>query len=107
MSFRTYSNEEKASYIEEFNKSGLGKNTFARKKGIPASTLRGWLKENLEVNFGEINITSPSTISTNCNIDTNLNSTIIFTGPNIRIELQEGFNRRFLKKVIEALIYDK
>ena len=30
MPFRTYSDEEKASYLEEFNKSGLGKNTFAR-----------------------------------------------------------------------------
>lgn len=79
ISFRAYSDEEKASYLEEFNKSGLGKNTFARQKGISASKLRGWLKENLEVNFGEINITSPSTIATNCNIDINLNSTIIFT----------------------------
>ena len=45
MRVKTYSEEEKMAYVEEFKNSGMGSTTFAREKGIPESTLRTWLNK--------------------------------------------------------------
>ena len=41
---KEYSQEEKMSYVEDYKKSGMSLSEYAREKGIPATTLRGWVR---------------------------------------------------------------
>ena len=43
MSGRKYTQQEKDSYIEEFRNSNEKQTIFAKTRGIPESTFRGWL----------------------------------------------------------------
>lgn len=52
MSVRTYEKEEKQAYIEDYKKSGETIARYALEKGIPETTLRGWIKEDRELTFG-------------------------------------------------------
>lgn len=105
---RKYSNEEKRAYIEEFKVSGLNKTKFAREKGIPEATFRGWLKfESLET-FGEIDLKKTTCIYAEpiCELNPLIEKTIIFKQDNINLELREGYNKQLLKKIVEVLVSD-
>ena len=61
MSVRTYEKKEKQAYVEDFKNSGETIGKYALEKGIPETTLRGWLKEDKDLTFGAIEI-KPSNI---------------------------------------------
>ena len=58
MSARKYSQQEKEKYVEEFMNSNESQTTFARARGIPESTFRGWLnyQNNNDISFGSIEL---------------------------------------------------
>ena len=98
---RSYSEEEKMEYLEEFKNSGLGITTFARQVGIPETTLRGWVKDENNLAFGKINLkpTSPVIPKIPKNI-------MVFANENIRIELKENFDKAFLRKIVAVMCND-
>ncbi len=98
---RSYSEEEKVAYVEEFKNSELGATTFARQNGIPESTFRGWIKDVNDLSFGMINLkpTSSSVPKITKNI-------MVFANENIRIELKENFDKAFLRKIVEVMCND-
>ena len=102
MRSKTYSEQEKIAYVEDFKSSGMTIPNFCRDMDIPETTLRDWLKANKEMKFGQIDL-KPS----NAEMPKPLvKQPIIFVGENIRIELKEGFNKQFLRKIVEVLIND-
>lgn len=101
MSGKIYNEEEKVEIVEEWKNSGLGTTLFAREKGIPESTLRGWVKEDREMSFGTIDIKESKQVPNTAS------NRMIFSSNNIRIELKDGFDKEFLRKMVEVLINDK
>ena len=75
---------------------------YAREVGLPETTLRDWIKTDRELGFGKINIKATSFERTKAIVK----KPIVFVNENIRIELKEGFNKQFLRKIIEVLIDD-
>ena len=62
-----YPKEEKEQLIEEFKNSGLSITSWARKNGLPISTVTGWVsrhdkksKNSKDVKFIELKTSSPS-----------------------------------------------
>lgn len=105
---RKYSNEEKKAIIEEFKSSGIKQTIFAREKGIPEATFRGWLKLEKEKAFGEIDLGQAVNInaSSTFNPDQSIGKTIIFKKDDIKLELRDGFDKELLKKIVEVLVSD-
>lgn len=101
MSGRVYTEEEKQAYVEEFRKSELGSTAFAREIGVPESTLRTWVRENRNSLFGAIELQTHSNHEPR-----NIKKSTVFASENIRIELKEGFDKKFLLKIIEVLVND-
>lgn len=98
---RSYSEEEKMAYVEEFKNSELGATTFARQNGIPESTFRGWIKDTNDLSFGIINLKpTPSVVSKMAK------NVMVFANESIRIELKENFDKVFLRKVVEVMCND-
>ena len=102
MSVRTYTDEERQAYVEDLKNSGETLTKYALEHGILETTLRGWVKAKEELSFGAKEI-RPS----NTTIPKSTKSATVFVCENIRIELKEGFNKEFLKKIVEVLINDK
>ena len=96
---KTYSEEEKIAYVEEFKESGMSITAYAREKEIPATTLRGWLRLDRALSFGEIDI-KPHNVQPQIAPQ---KKSMVFAMENIRIELKEGYNKEFLKRIIEVL----
>ena len=101
---REYNKEEKISCVAEYQDSGMSIAEFAREKRIPASTLRSWIRLNHAMTFGEINLSQTTSIAETSTIAPK--KPTIFVSDNIRIELKEGFNKEFLRKIVEVLIND-
>lgn len=101
MSVRTYSQEEKQAYVEEFKNSGETTSRYALERGIPETTLRGWLKEDKELTFGAIEIKPANTPLPRIS-----KSATVFATENIRIELKENFDKKLLKQIVEVLLSD-
>lgn len=99
---RIYSSEEKRLHLDQYKVSGKCKTEYARENGIPEATFRAWIKEE---NYSDFGILDAGTNETE-NVP-KITRPIIFTNENIRIELREGFDKEFLKRIIEVLIYDK
>ena len=97
MLVQTYSEEEKKEIIEGYKSSGMPVATYAKERGMPESTLRSWLKEVQNMTFGAIEIKA-STV-----IPKAKNNTMVFVCENIRVELGEGFNKEFLRNIVEVL----
>lgn len=98
----SYSIEEKEKYLEEFKTSNLSIREFTKNNNIPTSTFRGWLDKEDEIRFGQINISD-----NNVNISAP-RTTTVFASEYIRIELKHGYNKQFLKNILEVLMqYDK
>lgn len=92
-----YTMEEKEKTIEEFKTSNLSMREFLRIKGIPSSTFRGWLDKENKIRFGEINIG---------NDDVRIpppRATTVFLNDTIRIELKDGYDKQFLKSILEVI----
>ncbi len=102
MSVKTYEKEEKQAFVEDFKNSGEPLARYALEKGIPETTLRGWLKEDRNLSFGAIEIKASSTP-----LPRVTKSATVFATENIRIELKENFDKELLKKIVEVLINDK
>lgn len=98
---RSYSEEEKMAYIEEFKNSELGPTTFARQNGIPESTFRGWIKDTNDLSFGIINL-KPSSVA----VPKITRNIMVFANESIRIELKENFDKAFLRKIVEVMCND-
>ena len=79
---------------------------YARDKGIPSTTLRGWLRLDRALAFGEIDLkpqfNEPSNVPTRTNLP--IKKTMVFAKDDIRIELKEGFDKELLRKIVEVLI---
>lgn len=99
---RIYSNEEKRLHLDQYKVSGKCKTEYARANDIPEATFRAWIKEENYSDFGMLDTSTNETENVS-----KLVKPIIFANENIRIELREGFDREFLKKIIEVLVYDK
>lgn len=98
---KNYSEEEKRKYLDAFRVSGKTKTAYARENNIPEATFRAWTKDEEYQTFGAIRINNEA-----APIPTKKQSTI-FSSEDIRIELKEGFNKEFLRKVVEVLINDR
>ena len=102
MSVRTaYEKEERIAYVEEFKSSGETIGRYALEKGIPESTLRGWLKEDKDLSFGAIEIKPGNAIPPK-----GIKAPTVFVSDKIRIELKENFNKELLRNIVEVLIND-
>lgn len=101
---REYDVDEKIAYVEEYKNSGLSVAQFAREKRIPPSTLSSWLKLNQAMTFGEINLSQTTSITKTATIVPK--KPTVFVSDDIKIELREGFNKDFLRRIVEVLIDD-
>ena len=101
MVVKEYSKEEKLACIEEYKESGMSITEFSRLRGIPDSTFRGWLKLDRALAFGEIEV-KPQSQQVIAPIA--VKKTMVFAKDDIRIELKEGFDKEFLKKIVEVMI---
>lgn len=96
---RKYTDMEREQYLKEYQNSDLTISQFAREKGIPASTLKGWINKETDIRFGEL--------QTEENKRTAMpRPNKVFITENIRIELKYGYNKEFLRRVVEVLIED-
>ena len=99
---KIYSDEEKRSYLDQYKVSGKTKTEFARDNHIPEATFRNWLKDEVYSEFGVLSINSNDESKNRI-----LQQPIIFANENIRIELRQGYDKEFLKKIIEVIVNDK
>lgn len=97
-----YSEEEKRLHLDRYEVSGKCKTEYARENNIPEATFRTWVKEATYANYGMVEVEESNTES-----DLRIVKPIIFSDEKIRIELKQGYNKEFLKKIIEVLINDK
>ena len=100
---KVYEEEEKRMYLDAFNVSGKTKTAFARENNIPEATFRAWVKEEEYLTFGAIQLNNHEIAQPM----RNKRQSTIFSCENIRIELKEGFDKNFLKRIVEVLINDK
>lgn len=93
MSARKYSQEEKERYVEEFINSGETQSAFAKSRGIPEATFRGWLnyQNDNNISFGSIDLNNDEIMFS-------------FKYQHINIELQKGFDKKVLKKIMGVIM---
>jgi len=99
---RIYSEEEKRLYLDKYKVSGKCQTEYARESGIPEATFRAWIKEENYADFGIL-----ETSSVESEKEAKLIHPIIFSNENMRIELRNGYDKEFLKRIIEVLVNDK
>ena len=95
---RNYSEEEKREYLDRYKVSGQSKTTYARENGIPEATFRAWVKEEQYGMFGSIELNQQEQVTTKP-----LVKSTIFCNENIRIELKEGYDKKYLRQIIEVI----
>lgn len=100
---RIYSDEEKRLHLDQYKVSGKSKTEYARSNDIPEATFRAWVKEENYSDFGMIE----TEINDDGKAVTRIIKPVIFANENIRIELREGYDKDFLKRIIEVLVNDK
>lgn len=100
---RTYGDEEKRLHLDQYKVSGKSKTEYARDNDIPEATFRAWVKEE---NYSDFGIIETET-NEDGKVATKIIRPIIFANENIRIELREGYDKKFLKRMIEVLVNDK
>lgn len=100
---RTYGDEEKRLHLDQYKVSGKSKTEYARDNDIPEATFRAWVKEENYSDFGIIETETNEDVK----VATKIIRPIIFANENIRIELREGYDKKFLKRMIEVLVNDK
>lgn len=95
-----YSSDEKKKFLEDYRNSSLKIEEYVKKAGISEDNLKQWLKEDKDATFGKLNTNSMA-------LEFSLDKTIVFRNENIKIELREGFDKEYLKKIVEVLVNDK
>ena len=95
---RNYSEEEKREYLDRYKVSGQSKTTYARENGIPEATFRTWAKEEQYGMFGALEINQQEQVAPK-----QLVKSTIFCNENIRVELKEGYDKEYLKRIIEVI----
>lgn len=98
---RIYSDEEKRSHLDQYKVSGKCKTEYARENDIPEATFRAWIKEENLLSYGILDVgnNDPASI-------VKAPKPTIFANETIRIELREGYDKEFLRRIIEVLIDD-
>ena len=102
MGLRTYREAEKKAYVDEFKESGLSITAYAKERGIPDTTLRGWLRLDSALEFGKIDLGTHLTSQLAVQQIQHKKS-MVFAMENIRIELKEGYNKKVLQQIIGVL----
>ena len=119
---KEYTETEKNKYVSEFKKCHLSIGEYSDKMKIDVKNLKQWLKEYKEpAKFGTIDVAKitsnvPADVTAVKNtkkqketdeIEQSKNVTpgipVKFETDRIKIELKEGYNKKFLKSVIEVL----
>ena len=100
---RIYSDEEKRFHLDKYKVSGKCKTEYARENDIPEATFRSWIKEENISDFGMLEMNTATDLERVVKII----KPTIFANDNIRIELREGYDKDFLRKIIEVLVNDK
>ena len=73
---------------------------YAKQKKLREESLRKWLQEDKEATFGKI---STNLMAMNFNVE----KQIVFKNASIHIELCNGYDKEYLKKIVEVLMeYD-
>ncbi len=73
---------------------------YAKQQGIRQERLRQWIQEDKDATFGKI---STNLMAMNFNVE----KKIVFKNNSIHIELCNGYDKEYLKKIVEVLIqYD-
>lgn len=99
---RIYSDEEKRTHLDQYRVSGKCKTEYARENDIPEATFRAWTKEENYSNYGMLELDDEGSEKI-----VKLVKPTIFANEAIRIELREGYDKEFLRKMVEVLINDK
>lgn len=99
---RVYSEEEKKAHLDQYRVSGKCKTEYARENNIPETTFRTWIKEENNSNYGMLELDDDGTEK----IAKTIKPTI-FANETIRIELREGYDKEFLRRIVEVLTNDK
>lgn len=103
-----YSEKDKKRWMEEFKNSGKSAQAYAKEVGIPAETMRYWLKKEMNKNytnsFGAIKLVDNADDIGNAG---NNETQIKYIGSKIKIVLEKGFDRDYLKQIVEVLSNDK
>lgn len=98
---RTYTEEEKMNYVADFKERGMSITEYAKEMDIPDTTFRDWVKVDRNLGFGKVNINKTFTsVAQSTDMP---KKPMVFVNENIRIELKQGFNKQFLKQIIEVL----
>ncbi len=102
---KEYKEEEKQKYCKGFKNCTLTITEYAEKMRINVDDLKQWLKDYKEPSeFGKINVSD--IVNTNLNSSTK-SSTIKFESETIKLELKENYDKVFLSKLLEVIIYAK
>lgn len=96
---KNYNVDEKNKYIKKFEESKLSVKQFVRENGIKYNIFVNWLKEERNKKFGKIDIETTTLVNQEV-------PKIILTSKSIKIELNKGYDKVFLKNVLEVLIND-
>lgn len=98
---KIYSEEEKRTHLDRYKVSGKTKTEYARDNSLAEATFRSWVKEEKLATYGLIETETSEDIQ-----NSKIVKPTIFANKNIRIELREGYDRDFLKRIVEVLIND-
>ena len=101
---RVYTQEERVAYVEELKSSGMSLTEFSKLKNIPSSTLNGWMRLDRALAFGEIDLKPQLQVVPPAPL---IKKTMVFAKDDIRIELKEGFDKEFLRNIVEIMINAK
>ena len=97
---KTYTEEDKQKYCAGFKKCTLPITDYADKMGLDVEDLKQWLKEYKEpAPFGAINL---SKLLEQSNKVTNKTS-FKFETEAVQIEIQENFDKKLLKRILDLL----
>ena len=91
---------KKRNLLKILGRVGLRIEQYAQQNGLTENNLRKWLQEEKDATFGKLSMDSMS-------LQFNIEKTIVFKNKNINIELKEGFDKEYFKKIVEVLINDK
>lgn len=105
MSGKRYTKKEKRKFIEKYKKSGLSVGEFAKLNNIPYSTFRRWINDESNIETEEIYETECETQFGEMNLN-ELSTSLVLITDKIKIELQEGYNKFFLKHLMGVILQD-
>ena len=96
-----YSDEEKQMHLDQYRASGKSKTEYAREHSIPEATFRAWVKDNMVATYGmlDFNFNEPT-------VENKTSRPQIYIDEYIRVELRNGYDKQYLKRIVEVLIND-